>query len=145
GVQSLEVFKIAVKERILVVPLDLKGDGSGSERPDVINLVRLGLPLDAIDDSLNHEDVLAPLVRGQGPAKALGALGFAAARPDDFLDWDGRSCQDAFELFGHLGKVDLKDGFGVRPKLDLETPFFKAIKHWPRSPRREANIYHQLS
>jgi hypothetical protein len=39
--QALEVLQIAIEKWIFVVPLDLKGNRSRLERPDVIDLVRL--------------------------------------------------------------------------------------------------------
>ena len=88
--QSLEVLEVTVKERIFVVPLDLERNGSGIERIDVIDLEGLGFFLHAVDNSLNDEDMLAPLMRGQRLSEPLGPLCFPATRPEDLFKRDSR-------------------------------------------------------
>jgi hypothetical protein len=78
-VQPLEVLLVAVEERILVVPLDLKRDRAGRELADVIDLVTLTFQRPFVDDALNGKVVLAPSLLTQSAPKPLRALSWTLA------------------------------------------------------------------
>ncbi len=124
SMQALEVLQIAVEERVLVVPFDLERNRSCVERFHLVDLVRLRFFLDSINDPLNDEIMLAPVVSGQSVAKALRPLCLAASRSDNFLTRNGRRQQNTFKLLGYFVKIDAKYSLGVRSKFDFEAPFF---------------------
>ncbi len=105
--QPLEVLKVAIEKRVLVIPFDLERNRSGAERTDVIDFVGLGFARHAVDGPLNDKVMLIPFPGPEGIAKSLRALRFAATRPDDFLDRNRRSQEHILDHLGDLGKVDL--------------------------------------
>ncbi len=78
-VQSLEVLQIAIKKRVLVVPFDFKGYRPAVEWTYVIDLVRLGLALNPVNDPLNAEIVLKPAANSESVPEPLCAFGFASS------------------------------------------------------------------
>jgi hypothetical protein len=83
----------------------------------VINFMRLRLARDAIDRPLNNEIMFIPFPRPKGFAKSLRSLRFAAARPDNLLDWDRRYDEYVLKYLGGLGEVDLQDRLCMGAKI----------------------------
>ena len=77
--QALEVLKVAVEERVFVVPFDFESNSAAFKSPYVIDFVRLCFALDSVDDALDHKIVLSPSAILESIAKALRAFGLAAA------------------------------------------------------------------
>ena len=88
--ESLEVLKVAIEKRVLVIPFDFKGNRSSGQRTDVIDFVGLGFAWHAVDGTLNNKVMLISFPGPEGIAKSLRALRFAATGPDDFFDRDRR-------------------------------------------------------
>ncbi len=61
--EALEVFKITVKEGILIVPFDLKSERASLGPANVINLVACGALLPSVNQRLHYEIVLLPAGR----------------------------------------------------------------------------------
>lgn len=66
SMQSFEIFQIAIKEGIFVVPLYFERNRAGFKVMNVIDFMRLCFTLDTIDDALNNKFVLPPAVLFQG-------------------------------------------------------------------------------
>ena len=120
GVEPLEVFEIAIEERILVVPFDLEREGTFLAWPDVIDLMADRLLGYAVDCLSQLEVVLRPAERGKPATQALRHLGFAAATTDDLGHRQRYVQQRAFEFVDEVGKVMLDDGFGMAGEQHLE-------------------------
>jgi hypothetical protein len=74
GVQTFEVLKITIEERVLVVPLDLKSDRASGEWADVVHFMTLALQRPPVDNALDDEVVLAPPLLPERAAQPLRAF-----------------------------------------------------------------------
>jgi hypothetical protein len=118
--QTLEVFKVPVKERVLVVPFDLQGERSVSGMPHVIHLVRLGLAFVAIDDGLHKEFVLPPADAIERIAQALGRLGLAAAALDQFTRGQPEAQKNRDQRLDLVTEIPGEDRPGMIARVDIE-------------------------
>ncbi len=71
----------------------------------MINLMGDRFSLNPVDCSLDLEFALAPPVVMQRSPEPLRALGFTAARTDDFFNGDGCRRQNGFELIDHFSEI----------------------------------------
>ena len=58
--EAFEIFQIAVKEGVLVVPFDFQSEGAAFKFFNVINLVRDGFAQFTIHDFIDLEAMLLP-------------------------------------------------------------------------------------
>lgn len=127
--QSFEIFQVTIKEWVFIIPFYFESNRTSLKAVDVINLVRLRLPLDAVNNPLNHEFVLSPAMRLQRIAKPLSPLGLSAARSNDFLNGDRGCEQDFFKLGDDFREIGSGDGLRVRTKFNLEAAFNQFVEH----------------
>ncbi|MNV54670.1 hypothetical protein D3C71_1468760 [compost metagenome] len=128
--QTFEVLQISIKERVLVVPLDLEGDAFATlQLSDVVNDVGLAFATSPVDDPLDDELRLGPLERGQGVAEPLRPLGLPASAGDDFFDRDRRVQESFLELLGRAREVRFQNGASMRVKLDLKALLLQRLEH----------------
>lgn len=89
--ETFEVFEVSIEKRVFVVPFDLQSNSVSSlvlaiENAYVIDFVRDGFARLVIDCFFDGKCFFDPFLRSQAISKALSALRFTAARPNDFFD-----------------------------------------------------------
>ena len=84
AMKPLEILKIAIEERVFVVPLDFQGDAAVIRSAHVIDFVGGRGPFLAVDGLPDQNIALDPTPSGQRTSQALGEAGFATAAADQF-------------------------------------------------------------
>src|SRR5690606_8427191 len=130
GMQALKVLQIAIIKGVFVVPLYLPRDPSPlSKFAHMVDLMGLALPRHVVHSLLDDKDRLAPADCRERSPEPLGSFGLAASARDDFLDWN-RGCREIRLAVRRGGrKIQRKDRFGVRMKLELKPALYVRVEH----------------
>ncbi len=87
SVEAMEVFSVAVKEWVFVIPLDFQGNSAALKSLDVVYIMGRGIGYIVIDTLFDIEVCLGPAAISQIVAQPLGDLRLPAAAANDLRDW----------------------------------------------------------
>jgi hypothetical protein len=132
-VQALEIFEVPIKKRVLVVPLDFKGEFECVKLLNVVDFMRRSFTRDTVYTFSDFEDALFPFCIVKGVAHSLSSLCFTAARSNNLGNGDCQARKDLFDFPKGHWKVLLQNRFGVRFMPDFKSLGFQRVKHfaWP--------------
>ncbi len=122
--KALEIFQIAIKKGVLVVPFDFASDPKSLamlsfDQSNVIHFVRNRFAWLIVDGFLYRECFLEPVLVRKIVSQALRTFGFTAAGSNYFLDRHGLSRDYLLKLGGRIREINLKYRKRVRDEFYL--------------------------
>ena len=120
AMEPLKILKVAIEERILVVPLDFQGNGALVGSTHMVDFMRDRGPLNIVDSLPDNDIAFDPLLFRQGSSEPLRRFSFSSPTPYQLRIGDLEIQQYTTQLSKRLSEIAGENGRCVVHRPNIE-------------------------